>query len=98
MLFFRVAVYLTLWLTCGVSFAQPFHGRVMGISDGDTFSVMKDGAAVKIRRHGTVPRKGRHSPIGRSSLFRSWRSDGRSRLRRKAVTATAEPSRIFEAS
>lgn len=32
--------------------AESFAGRVVGVSDGDTISVMKSGKAVKVRLHG----------------------------------------------
>jgi endonuclease YncB( thermonuclease family) len=31
---------------------QDFSGRVVGISDGDTISVMRSGRAVRVRLHG----------------------------------------------
>jgi endonuclease YncB( thermonuclease family) len=39
--------------------AADFSGRVVGISDGDTISVMRDGRAEKVRLHGIdAPEKG----------------------------------------
>jgi endonuclease YncB( thermonuclease family) len=32
--------------------AEPFTGKVVGISDGDTLSVLREGKAVKVRLHG----------------------------------------------
>ena len=40
-----------LWLPMPAS-AQTFTGRVVGISDGDTLSVMQDGRAVRVRLDG----------------------------------------------
>src|SRR5262245_55193892 len=34
------------------AFAEQFTGKVVGISDGDTISVLRDGKAVKVRLHG----------------------------------------------
>lgn len=43
----------------GVSLGQSFTGRVVGVTDGDTLSVMRNGAAVKIRLYGIdCPEKG----------------------------------------
>jgi endonuclease YncB( thermonuclease family) len=33
-------------------YAEPFTGKVVGISDGDTISVLREGKAVKVRLHG----------------------------------------------
>jgi len=35
-----------------VAGAESFTGKVVGVTDGDTVSVMRDGAAVKVRLHG----------------------------------------------
>jgi endonuclease YncB( thermonuclease family) len=32
--------------------AEPFTGKVVGISDGDTLSVLREGKAVKVRLYG----------------------------------------------
>jgi endonuclease YncB( thermonuclease family) len=32
--------------------AEQFTGKVVGISDGDTISVLREGKAVKVRLHG----------------------------------------------
>lgn len=41
------------------STAATFTGKVVGISDGDTISVMREGRAVKVRLHGIdCPEKG----------------------------------------
>jgi micrococcal nuclease len=38
--------------------AEPFTGKVVGISDGDTLSVLREGKAVKIRVYGVdAPKK-----------------------------------------
>src|SRR5262245_66108743 len=34
------------------AFAEQFTGKVVGISDGDTISVLREGKAVKVRLHG----------------------------------------------
>jgi len=39
------------WATSGAG-AENFSGRVVGVSDGDTISVMRDGRAVKVRLEG----------------------------------------------
>jgi len=36
------------WLAC----AEQFTGKVVGMSDGDTLSVLREGRAVKVRLHG----------------------------------------------
>src|SRR6266540_3845891 len=48
------AVILVLWLVFGplLAAAEQFTGKVVGISDGDTLSVLRDGKAVKVRLHG----------------------------------------------
>ena len=33
-------------------YAEQFTGKVVGISDGDTLSVLREGKAVKVRLHG----------------------------------------------
>ncbi len=50
----RCVVVLTVSaaLTVTSASAQTFSGRVVGISDGDTISVMRDGRAVRIRLDG----------------------------------------------
>ncbi|MGE3537305.1 MAG: thermonuclease family protein [Candidatus Tectimicrobiota bacterium] len=44
------------WCLClapgGVGAAEQCTGLVVGISDGDTLSVLRDGTAVKVRLHG----------------------------------------------
>ena len=43
---------------------QTFTGKVVGVSDGDTISIMREGKAVKVRLHGIdCPEKGQ--PFGR---------------------------------
>ena len=39
-------------LTATSSFAADFSGRVVGVTDGDTISVMRDGRAVRVRLEG----------------------------------------------
>lgn len=52
-------------LTSTIALAD-FTGRVVGITDGDTVRVMRDGAAVKIRLHGIdAPESGQ--PFGTKS-------------------------------
>jgi micrococcal nuclease len=48
------AVPLVLWLVFVplLAAAEPFTGKVVGISDGDTISVLREGKAVKVRLHG----------------------------------------------
>ena len=46
-----------------------FTGRVVGVSDGDTITVMHAGRGEKIRLHGIdAPEKGQPSAIGPNSL------------------------------
>jgi micrococcal nuclease len=47
-------VALVLWLVCVplLAAAEQFTGKVVGISDGDTISVLREGKAVKVRLHG----------------------------------------------
>jgi micrococcal nuclease len=48
------AVVMFLWCVLapwGAS-AEQFTGKVVGISDGDTISVLREGKAVKVRLHG----------------------------------------------
>src|SRR5215467_4060854 len=35
-----------------LAFAEQFTGKVVGIADGDTISVLREGKAVKVRLHG----------------------------------------------
>jgi micrococcal nuclease len=48
------AAVMVLWclLTPLLAFAEQFTGKVVGISDGDTLSVLREGKAVKVRLHG----------------------------------------------
>jgi endonuclease YncB( thermonuclease family) len=45
------AVVLVLWLVFVplIAAAEQFTGKVVGISDGDTLSVLREGKAVKVR-------------------------------------------------
>jgi micrococcal nuclease len=47
-------VALVLWLVCVplLAAAEQFTGKVVGISDDDTISVLREGKAVKVRLHG----------------------------------------------
>jgi micrococcal nuclease len=47
-------VVLVLWLVFVplIAAAEQFAGKVVGISDGDTISVLREGKAVKVRLHG----------------------------------------------
>jgi endonuclease YncB( thermonuclease family) len=48
------AVVIVLWYLpapCGAT-AEQFTGKVVGIADGDTISVLREGKAVKVRLHG----------------------------------------------
>jgi micrococcal nuclease len=47
-----VPVFLWCVLGPGLACAEPFTGKVVGISDGDTLSVMRAGKAVKVRLYG----------------------------------------------
>jgi micrococcal nuclease len=47
-----VVLCLGLLLVCPVLGTEQFTGQVVGISDGDTVSVLREGKAVKIRLHG----------------------------------------------
>jgi micrococcal nuclease len=45
--------FLTCWLLVPLlGYAEQFTGKVVGISDGDTLSVLREGKAVKVRLHG----------------------------------------------
>ena len=45
--------------TLGAAVADSFTAKVIGVSDGDTLSVLRDGKPVKIRLHGVdAPRVG----------------------------------------
>lgn len=73
-------IFLLLLLFPSLSFA--FTGKVVGISDGDTISVMHKGKAQKVRLAGIdAPEKNRISEIEQNSspltlsLERSWRSE-----------------------
>ena len=48
------AVFLVLWLVFVplIAAAEQFTGKVVGVSDGDTISVLREGKAVKVRLHG----------------------------------------------
>jgi micrococcal nuclease len=43
---------ILLLISAAIIFATSWTGKVVGISDGDTFSVMYEGKAIKIRLHG----------------------------------------------
>ena len=43
---------LVLALIASSAGAEDFSGKVVGVSDGDTISVMRHGGAVKVRLHG----------------------------------------------
>ncbi len=47
-------VPVVLWLVLAplLAYAEQFIGKVVGISDGDTISVLREGRAVKVRLHG----------------------------------------------
>ena len=46
--------------------AEPFAGKVVGISDGDTLTVLRDRQQVKVRLHGVdAPESGQ--PFGAAS-------------------------------
>ncbi|MGE3537788.1 MAG: thermonuclease family protein [Candidatus Tectimicrobiota bacterium] len=54
----------------GVGAAEPFTGPVVGVSDGDTRSVLQDGTAVNIRLHGIdTPERGQ--PFGSQARQRT---------------------------
>jgi Staphylococcal nuclease homologue len=36
---------------CVLGYAEQFTGKVVGISDGDTLSILREGKAVKVRLH-----------------------------------------------
>ena len=48
------AFVFVLWLVFVplLAAAEQFTGKVVGISDGDTLSVLREGKAVKVRLHG----------------------------------------------
>jgi endonuclease YncB( thermonuclease family) len=49
----RTLAIVAALITAGVVLAsQPFHGKCVGVTDGDTISVMRDGRAVKVRLEG----------------------------------------------
>jgi endonuclease YncB( thermonuclease family) len=50
-LYAAIVALLCLLAPCGAS-AEQFTGKVVGISDGDTLSVLREGKAVKVRLHG----------------------------------------------
>ena len=51
-------VWLLLMVLPIVVHAEQFTGKVVGISDGDTISVLREGKAVKVRLHGVdIPEK-----------------------------------------
>src|SRR4029453_15195307 len=50
-LYVAVVVLWCLLAPLGAS-AEQFTGKVVGISDGDTISVLREGKAVKVRLHG----------------------------------------------
>ncbi len=55
------AVPVALWLVLVplLAYAEQFTGKVVGISDGDTISVLREGKAVKVRLYGVdAPEKG----------------------------------------
>lgn len=49
----RLLFVLAIFLLSSVSLAaEPYHGKVVGISDGDTIKVLHEGTQVKIRLYG----------------------------------------------
>lgn len=48
---FFTILFIVLLHTCP-SLADVFHGKVVGVSDGDTISVMRDGREEKVRLNG----------------------------------------------
>jgi endonuclease YncB( thermonuclease family) len=71
--FLAVSVTLIL-LPVTVAFAD-FSGRVVGVTDGDTITVLHDGKGEKIRLNGIdCPEQGRNTdsnPVGDTNLSRS---------------------------
>jgi len=47
-----LALALCLAFICTLALASEFTGKVVGVSDGDTIKVLKDGLEVKIRFNG----------------------------------------------
>jgi endonuclease YncB( thermonuclease family) len=71
-----VALIVVAWASSAS--ADDFTGKVVGVSDGDTITVLRGRSPVKIRLHGIdSPRAARTSAPGLSRRPRSWRS-GRS--------------------
>jgi endonuclease YncB( thermonuclease family) len=53
--------------------AEQFTGTVVGISDGDTISVLREGKAVKVRLYGVdAPRRRRPLAHKRGSSRVTW--------------------------
>jgi endonuclease YncB( thermonuclease family) len=87
------ALTLSFLLAPNFLFAADFTGRVVGISDGDTISVMHDGRAEKIRLSGIdCPEK--KQPFGHepSSSPPSWPLGNMAPSRRSAMTSMGERS------
>ena len=51
-IFLPLLVFLFLSIPLSSHAADSFTGKVVGVSDGDTISVMREGRAVKVRLHG----------------------------------------------
>lgn len=67
----RLAVFCLglVFIPCQCVFAEDFSGRVVGISDGDTITVMHDGRPEKVRLNGIDAPEKRQAYGNRAKLF-----------------------------
>jgi micrococcal nuclease len=65
-----IALFAVLFVSSAVS-AEEFSGKVVGVVDGDTISVMRDGKAVRVRLHGIDCPEKRQAYGSRAKQFAS---------------------------
>jgi micrococcal nuclease len=67
--------------------AEDFTGKFVGVSDGDTLSVMKNGVAAKIRLHGIdAPERGQPFTNRAKQLSLTFATTRKLELRSRART------------
>jgi endonuclease YncB( thermonuclease family) len=74
----QLAIILATVLLASGSFAvEPYHAKVIGISDGDTIKVLHEGAQVKIRLYGIDTPERRQAFGNRAKQFTADRVFGK---------------------
>ncbi len=66
-----VPLFLSLALVASQALAADFTGRVVGVSDGDTITVLSKGTPVRIRLHGIDSPEKRQAFGNRAKQFTS---------------------------